>query len=94
VGVAVHLRLDSDRKTCREAKIALGAVAPTPIRAPMAEKILIDKEINEALAAEAGKAASQEASPITNVRASKEYRTEMIAVLTKKAAMQALKRHQ
>jgi carbon-monoxide dehydrogenase medium subunit len=90
----VFLRLDKDGKTCREAKIALGAVAPTPIRAPKAEKVLIHLAIDQNLAEEAGRVASREASPISNIRASMEYRTDMIGVLTKRAVMKAFKRVQ
>ncbi|MBW1802771.1 MAG: FAD binding domain-containing protein, partial [Deltaproteobacteria bacterium] len=92
VGVAVWLRLDADRKVCKEARIALGAVAPTPIRARKAENALINHRIDEIRAAEAGEAASREASPITDIRATKEYRTEMIKVLTKRAVMKAFER--
>jgi len=87
VGVAVSLRLDSERKVCKEARIVLGAVAPTPIRAPKAEEILIGKEMNEALAKEAGRMASEEARPISDVRASMEYRQTIVSILTKRALM-------
>lgn len=92
VGVAVHLSLDKDGKTCRQATIALGAVGPTPLRALQAEKVLGNRAIHEELAKEAGKAASREASPISNIRATKEYRTEMIGVLTARAVMKAYER--
>ena len=49
VGVAAQLRLDTDGNVCKEARIALGAVAPTPIRARGAEETLIDKVIDEKL---------------------------------------------
>jgi carbon-monoxide dehydrogenase medium subunit len=89
VGVAVFLRLDLNKQLCREARIVLGAVAPTPIRAPKAEQILIGKEMNEALAKEAGRTASEEARPISDVRASMEYRQTIISILTKRALMKA-----
>lgn len=92
VGVAVYMRLDEKGKACKDARIALGAVAPTPIRAPGAERTLINKNVDENLAEEAGKIASQEASPISDIRASKEYRREMVRVLTKRAVMTACKR--
>ena len=92
VGVAAYMRLDEKGKACKAARIALGAVAPTPIRAPGAERALINKNIDEDLAKEAGKIASQEASPINDIRASKEYRREMVGVLTKRAVMTACKR--
>ncbi len=92
VGVAAQLMLDGAKKVCKGVKIALGAVAPTPIRAPKAEEILLNKEINEDLAADAGRVASREARPISDIRATEGYRTEMIGVLTKRAVMEACKR--
>ncbi len=92
VGVAVSLRLGGGKRVCKEARIALGAVAPTPIRALRTEEVLLNKEIDEHLAMEAGKVAAEEARPISDIRASKEYRTEMVKVLTKRAVMEALKR--
>ena len=92
VGVAVFLRLDGNGKTCREARVALGAVAPTPMRAATAESVLVHKNLDDELIAEAGKKASQDAKPIDDIRASKTYRTEMIKVLTKRAIMTARKR--
>ena len=70
----------------------MGAVAPTPLRASEAEESLVGKEINEDSATAAGEIASREASPITDIRATKEYRTEMIRVLTKRAILMALDR--
>lgn len=92
VGVAASLRLDGGKRVCKEARIALGAVAPTPIRALRAEEVLLNKETDEHLAMEAGEVAAEEARPISDIRASKEYRTEMVRVLTKRAVMEALKR--
>ena len=92
VGVAAFLRLDPNKQICGEAKIALGAVAPTPIRAPLAEEILIRKEINEVLAGEAGKAASVVCHPISDMRSSLEYRCNMVEVLTKRAVLEAYRR--
>ncbi len=92
VGVAANLRLSGDKKVCKEARIALGAVAPTPIRALNAEEVLSNREIDEDLAVQAGSVASQEARPISDIRASEEYRREMVGILTKKAVMEAFKR--
>lgn len=91
VGVAAWLRIDSEG-ICREARIALGAVGPTPIRAVGAEKVLINKKVVEALAEEAGKAASVVCRPISDIRSSLEYRCSMVEVLTKRAVMDAYKR--
>jgi CO/xanthine dehydrogenase FAD-binding subunit len=92
VGVAVCLSFDSEKSTCRGAKIALGAAGSTPIRALKAEQILLNKEMNETVGKEAGKIAAQEANPRSSIRASKEYRREMIEVLTKRAVMAAYRR--
>jgi CO/xanthine dehydrogenase FAD-binding subunit len=92
VGVAVCLSFDSEKRICRGAKIALGAAGSTPIRVSKAEQILLNKEMSEALGKEAGKIAAQEASPRSSIRASKEYRREMIEVLTKRAVMAAYRR--
>ncbi|HVP76482.1 MAG TPA: xanthine dehydrogenase family protein subunit M [Thermodesulfobacteriota bacterium] len=92
VGIAAWLSIDSEKRTCRGAKIALGAVGSTPIRALKAEQVLLNKELNETVGREAGKIAAQEANPRSSMRASKEYRREMIEVLTKRAVMEAYKR--
>ena len=92
VGVAAFLRLDSDKRLCSEARIALGAVAPTPIRAPMAEEVLLRKEIDEVLAGKAGKAASVVCRPISDMRSSLEYRCTMVEILTKRAVLEAYRR--
>jgi carbon-monoxide dehydrogenase medium subunit len=92
VGVAACMELDGGKRICKEARISLGAVAPTPMRALRAEESLLNKEPGELVATEAGKIAAEEARPISDIRASKEYRTEMVRVLTKRAVMEAVKR--
>ena len=63
VGVAVYLSLDVEKNSCRKAKIALGAVAQTPIRAPIAEQILMNREMSQQLAKEAGEAHPEKRLP-------------------------------
>ena len=92
VGAAVFLRINKDKKVCQEARIALGAVAPTPMRAPKAEQVLVGREVNEETAKEAGNTARLEAKPISDIRASEAYRRDMVGVLTKRAIMAALDR--
>ncbi len=91
VGVAAYFCLDAN-KVCTHAKIALGAVAPTPIRATASEAIIEGKVLNAALAAEAGSASGKECFPITDLRSSLEYRCSMVEVLTERALLEALKR--
>ena len=90
VGVAVAVRLKG--KTCTDVKIALGAVAPTPMRAKRAEEILKGKTITNELIEEASRIASEECKPISDVRGSAEYRREIVRVFTRQAIEQALGR--
>jgi aerobic carbon-monoxide dehydrogenase medium subunit len=92
VGVAVSLSLGADGRTCTDARVALGAAAETPIRAGGAEKALLHRPIGPETAEEAGRVASREANPRSSIRASREYRKEMIAVLTKRAVLAAYER--
>ena len=89
--VAVYLVLDEDMETCREVWIALGAVAPVPLRAKQAEDFLSGKKIEYSVLAEAGKLAAAQASPISDIRASAEYRKEVLEVLVRRALEQAYK---
>jgi carbon-monoxide dehydrogenase medium subunit len=89
VGVAAVITLATDG-VCRDAKIALGAVAPTPIRARHAEAVIINKVIDEVLIRKCAGAAAEEVRPISDVRASAEYRREMVKVLTRYAIKEAL----
>ena len=69
-----------------EARIALGAVAPTPLRARQAERLLGQApHLSDELIADAARLAAQEARPISDVRASAEYRTAIVKALTKRA---------
>ena len=92
VGVAAYVSLDA-KKVCKEVRIALGAVASTPIRAGGAEAVLLGKVLTEDLAADAAKMAGTECRPITDVRSSQDYRCSMVEVLTKRALFQVLSRH-
>lgn len=68
-----------------EWKLAFGAVAPTPVRLPKTEELLRGKEITEALIDEAAKLARTEVSPIDDVRASKEYRLDVVEVIVSRS---------
>lgn len=83
VGVAVALARDADR--CRQVRIVLGAVAPTPIRIAEAETLLEGQTVNQSRIAAAAEAAMAAARPISDVRSSAEYRREMVGVLTERA---------
>jgi carbon-monoxide dehydrogenase medium subunit len=91
VGVAAWIKLDGG-KICKEARIALGAVAPTPIRVPEIEAALVGREIDEALVTEVSRIAGMQCRPITDIRASLEYRCAMVEVFTRRAITEAARR--
>lgn len=88
VGVAAMARLE--RGSLCGVRIALGAVAPTPMRAKIAEKVLEGKRPDDALIVEAAQLASAECRPITDVRASAEYRKEIVKILTRWSIKQVI----
>lgn len=91
VGVACSVNLD-DGKCIRDARIALGAVAPTPIRASEAEEALRGEVAEEAVFARAAELAAAASRPISDVRASASYRQEMVRVYTTRALTLAAQR--
>jgi len=81
-----------DGKVCREAAVALGAVAPTPIMATAAGETVVGRELTEEVLGEAGKQAAEAAVPIDDIRATKEYRLELVRVLTRRVLIAAAAR--
>lgn len=92
VNAAASLWVERDRKTFVAPRIALGAVAPTVIRAPKAEAFLAGLAITPEVMDEAGRIAATEAKPISDFRASADYRRDLIAVLVKRALATAYAR--
>ena len=88
VGVAVILTRDPRNAVCRDAKIVLGAVAPTPVRARKAERMLKRKKYDSELVERVARTASDESSPIDDVRGSAAYRREMVEFLVIEAIKQ------
>jgi len=78
---AVALQRDADR--CVSCRIALGAVAPVPVRVKAAEELLSGRQINATLLAEAAKSVSAEIQPISDVRSTETYRRQVAAVIFK-----------
>jgi CO/xanthine dehydrogenase FAD-binding subunit len=86
VNIAVVMTMEPDQKVCKDARIVLGAVAPTPLRAKKAETVLKGKKIDGALIDRAAQVASDEARPREgSIRGSFEYKKEMVRVLTARA---------
>ncbi len=87
VNVGVYLTVND--KVVQDINIFLGAVAPVPIRAMNAENACKGKEITDDVLYDAGKKATEDASPITDMRATREYRLVLVEVLTRRAIRQA-----
>ncbi|MEX1195062.1 MAG: xanthine dehydrogenase family protein subunit M [Dehalococcoidia bacterium] len=91
VGVAVALTLSGD--TIERARVALGAVAPTPVRAIAAEAALEGQPASdETFARAAEAAASQDARPISDIRASVDFRRHLVKVMTARLLVEAASR--
>jgi len=80
-----------DGKTIKEARIALGAVGPTPIRAKRAEEAIVGGEIDNALEV-AGRLAAQESQPTTDIEGSAEYKRRIVEPVTREALAKAIRR--
>jgi carbon-monoxide dehydrogenase medium subunit len=77
---------------CDEVRIAMGVVAPRPMRAKKAEAVLKGKVLSDKLVLEASEIAASEASPRDSIRGEAWYRSEMVKVLVKRAIMKAIDR--
>jgi len=91
VGAAALVVLDRSGK-CKQARIALTAVAPTCIRARQAEDALRGLKLDDAALDRAAEAAAAAASPIDDVRAGADYRRAMVGVIARRALVKAAER--
>ena len=87
-GVAVRLTANADG-TVQTARIVLGCVGATPVRARQAEELLVAKHVTAELAQEAGSIASQECSPTSDLRGSEQYKRAIVKTLVQRAARTA-----
>jgi carbon-monoxide dehydrogenase medium subunit len=87
--VGVSASMTRSNGNCADVRIALGAVAPTPFLARTAAQAVEGKPPSDEVFSKAGGAAASESRPITDIRASAEYRKKMVAVLTRRALAQA-----
>ncbi len=90
VGGSITLDLDDDRVV--DARIALGAVGPTPIFAAEASKALIGKKLDEAALDNAARLATSVATPIDDMRGTAEFRRHIVGVLTRRVLTIAAER--
>ena len=90
-GVAVRVSLNADA-TVGTARIVLGCVGATPVRARKAESLLTGKKITPELAQEAGTIAAQECTPTSDLRGSELYKRAIVKTLVRRAALKAHER--
>jgi carbon-monoxide dehydrogenase medium subunit len=82
--------MTADNGICRDIRIGLGAVAPTPLRATQAEEVLRGQQPTATLVDTVGRTAAAQCSPISDVRCSGDYRRNMVDVLTRRCVQSAL----
>ncbi len=92
VGVGAALTLDLADDRCIDARIALGAVGPTPIFAKEAGAALIGKKLDAAAIERAAQAAIAASSPIDDMRGTAEFRRHIVGVLTRRVVTIAAER--
>lgn len=85
-------KLETEELVVEDARIAMGVVAPRPIRAKKAEAALKGKVVSEALFNEIGEIAAGESQPRDSIRGEAWYRRDMVRVLTKRALLKAIDR--
>lgn len=90
VGAAVRVTMDGD--VCTDARVVLGAVAPTAVRVAAAEAALVGSTLDDQTLADVAAAASAAANPIDDKRGTVEYRTQVVGTLARRAAVLAAQR--
>jgi CO/xanthine dehydrogenase FAD-binding subunit len=92
LGVAVLISLADDGLTCAEARIGLGVLAPTPMRARITESQLKGQPLTEEVLKKAGRTAAEECKARDSIRGEAWYRREMVEVLVPRMARVAMER--
>jgi carbon-monoxide dehydrogenase medium subunit len=90
VSAALTIEMDGSG-VVKQARIALGAVAPSAMRCPKTEALLVGQAIDELVMAQAGWIAAQECNPIDDVRGSAVYRRHAVQVLVKRGLQACLR---
>ena len=91
-GVSSTVQLDASGQTIESARIALASVGPTPILATAAGESLAGKAVSDEAIEEAGRLASEAATPITDMRGTIRQRHHLVAVLTRRTLNIAIRR--
>ena len=90
VSVATHLIFDPDNSDqCKDARIVMGSVGPTPLRSKRGEDLLKGQTIDAALIEEAARLSAEDAQPTTDINGSEEYKREIVHVLVRRNIKEA-----
>ncbi len=92
VGAGVAVTLDETKTRCTAARIALAAVAPTPLLVADAGAALVDGPLSDSLIDKAAALAQSAARPISDMRGDADYRRHLVGVLVKRALRSAIER--
>jgi CO/xanthine dehydrogenase FAD-binding subunit len=90
INCAAYIEREEDR--IRLARIALGSVAPTPVRAPTIENALEGRKYSERLIHQASEMVADDIAPVDDVRSTAEYRRRIASLLVREALEQAWRR--
>jgi len=90
VSCAANIMIANDK--CEDVRIALGAVAPMPIRAKKVEEAITGQKVNSKVIEGALEKVAEDIAPITDVRSSAEYRTYISRILIKGVVDEAMKK--
>jgi carbon-monoxide dehydrogenase medium subunit len=91
-GAGVAVTLDAGKARCTAARVALAAVAPTPLLVSEAGAALVDGALSDSLIDEAARRARAAARPISDMRGDTDYRKHLVGVLVKRALQTAIER--
>ena len=89
VNMAVNIELAADKKTVKGVKLVMGSVSPRPLVSEAVPALLVGKVLSEEIIEAVGEAAMGEAKPISDVRASAEYRKDVVGALARRLTKEA-----
>lgn len=89
VNMGVKIALDSDNETIKSMKLVMGSVFPRPLVSAAVPALLVGKKLTDDLVKEAAVKAQEEAKPITDVRASADYRKDVVGALARRLIKEA-----
>ena len=93
VSVAVNLIRDPDnRDLCKDIRIAMGSVGPTPLRSKRAEDLIKGQPLTDTLTEEAARVSAEDAQPTSDINGSEEYKREIVHVLVRRTINEAAAR--